>query len=164
MLDSTLIRRKLAAMFEHLNVLEPLSQISLEEYVRDPIRRHAAEKLVELVVEFASDVNRAILQGLDKMPPQTYYNSFLELSQLGIIPPGLMPRLASATGLRNRLVHRYESLDNEAAYYSLQPLARNYREYGDLIEAFLEGEEKRQAKKPAARKSKKRKAGSPDGL
>ncbi len=157
MLDETLIRRKLASMLEHLSVLEPLTQISLADYHKDAIRRHATEKLVELVVEFASDVNRAILQGLDKTPPQTYYNSFWELSQLGILPTSLMPRLASATGLRNRLVHRYEYINNETVYHSLKPLVRNYREYGELIEAFLKAEEEKQPEKPATKKSRKKK-------
>ena len=45
----------------------------------------------------------------------------------------LTPRLASATGLRNRLVHRYDEIDQRAVYYSLAPLLRHYRQYVKLI-------------------------------
>lgn len=141
MLDSALIRRKLGALLQHLNELEPLAQITLAEYEKSPIQRHAAEKLVELVVEYATDINQAILDGLGKLPPQTYYNTFLEVANLGIIPGSLMPRLASATGLRNRLVHHYDEIDNPTVYYSLKPLLRNYRKYAKLIEGYLRREE-----------------------
>jgi len=149
-LDKALIRRKLGALLQHLNELEPLAQIALANYEKDPIRRHAAEKLIELIVEYATDINRAILDGLGKLPPQTYYNTFSEVANLGIIPASIMPRLASATGLRNRLVHRYEDIDNETVYYSLKPLLRNYRRYARLIEEYLQAEEskgKRERKK-----------------
>lgn len=128
-------------MLKHLKELEPLTRISLEEYDTDYIKRYAAEKTVELVVEYATDLNCIILEGLDEPPAQTYYNTFQELARLGILRGSLMPRLASATGLRNRLVHRYEEINNESVYYSLKPLLRNYRKYARVIEEYLQAEE-----------------------
>ena len=134
MLDKNLVRRKLGFLHEHLKELEPLTQLALTEYTSDFVRRHAAEKVAELVVEYAIDINRIIVEAAETNPPQTAYNTFLEMERLGIIPPDLTPRLASTTGLRNRLVHRYEEIDNKAVYHSLAPLLRHYWQYARLIE------------------------------
>jgi len=141
MLDKDLVRRKLAFLHEHLGELEQLAQLSLAEYTSDFVRRHAAEKVAELIVEYAIDINRIIVEAAQVSPPQTSYNTFLEMERLGILPSDLTPRLASATGLRNRLIHRYEEVDPQAVYYSLLPLLRNYREYARLIEAHVDRDE-----------------------
>lgn len=152
MLDSALVRRKLGALLKYLKELEPLTAMTLEEYTAKYVERHAAEKLAELIVEYATDINRAILEAADATPPQTYYDTFSEMGRVGILPRGLAPRLASTTGLRNRLVHRYDEIDNPTVYYSLKPMLKNYREYARLIEAYL-------AKQAAARTKKARPKG-----
>ena len=148
---SSLVRRKLGSLLKYLNELEPLAQISLEEYEANYVQRHAMEKLIELVVEYAIEINRAILEATGQLPPQTYYNTFEEMRRLGVLPLGLTPRLASTTGLRNRLVHRYDEIDNPTVYHSLKPLLKNYRRYAGLIEDHLQPEtatnEKRKRKK-----------------
>lgn len=149
-LDAALIRRKLAALLKYLNELQPLAQATLADYEAKYVERHAAEKLTELIVEYATAINRVILEDLNQLPPQTYYNTFVEMERLSIIPANLTPPLASATGLRNRLIHRYDEIDNSTVYYSLKPLLKNYRRYARLIEDYLQGE-------TAAKKKKKQK-------
>ena len=145
MLDKDLVRKKLNELHKHLKELEPLTQATLSEYRADYVRRHAAEKLVELIVEYAIDINRMIVEAARADPPQTAYDTFLEIERLGVIPADLTPRLASTTGLRNRLVHRYETIDNKAVYYALKPLIQHYRQYAQWIRAYLTREE---AKRP----------------
>ena len=147
MLDKDLIRKKLSALHKYLKELEPLTQLTLAEYRADFIRRHAVEKVLELVVEYALDINRAVISAAQAEPPQTGYNTFLEMERLGIIPPELTPRLAAATGLRNRLVHHYNEIDNKAVYHSLQPFLRHYREYARLIRSYLDRREGKRATK-----------------
>jgi len=142
-----LVRKKLGALHKHLKELEPLTQLTLAEYKQDYVRRHAAEKVVELIVEYAIDINRAIVEADRAEPPQTSYNTFLEMEKLGVIPPELTSRLAGTTGLRNRLVHRYDEIDDKAVYHSLQPLVRHYRQYARLIEAYLDRSEGKRTKK-----------------
>jgi uncharacterized protein YutE (UPF0331/DUF86 family) len=137
MLDKALIEQKLAFLIEHLDELEPLSAAALEEYKTDMIKRHAAEKLVELVVGYATDINQLIIEGMEHSVPQTYYSSFVTMQELSVLPQDLATRLANTTGLRNRLVHQYEKLSHEVVYYSLKPLLRNYRQYVVLIRDYL---------------------------
>lgn len=137
MLDKAYIRRRLGTLTTSLNELDTISQLTFARYKTDFISRHAVEKVVELIVEDAIDINRAIIEAAQLQPPQTSYNTFVELEQLGILPRGLTTRLANATGLRNRLVHRYEEIDHKMVYDSLKPLLRNYRKYAGLIEDYL---------------------------
>jgi len=86
-LDNALIRRKLGFLLKHLKELEPLTAISVDEYKADLLKRHAAERIVELIVEYATDINQILLEGLDQPPAQTYYHTFQERRAWGSFPP-----------------------------------------------------------------------------
>jgi len=137
MLDKALVEQKLAYLIEHLDELEKLSVATLEEYKSDAIKRHATEKLIELVVGYATDINQLVVEEVGRSVPQTYYDTFMAMQDLGILSQDLAARLANTTGLRNRLVHQYERLNYEAVYYSLKPLAKNYRQYIVLLNDYL---------------------------
>jgi len=47
----------------------------------------------------------------------------------GVLPRALAVRLASTTGLRNRLVHGYEKVEHQIVHRSLKSLIRDYRQY-----------------------------------
>lgn len=147
MLDKALVRKKLSELHKHLKELEPLTHLTLAEYRSDYVRRHAIEKLVELIVEYAIDINRIVVEAAQLDPPQTAYNTFLEMERLAVIPADLTPQLASTTGLRNRLVHRYEAVDNKAVYLALNPLVQHYRRYERLIRDYLDREGPRRPKR-----------------
>ncbi len=145
MLDKALVRQKLAFLLEHLDELGPLAEITFDEYQADVIKRHAAEKLIELVVGYATDINQLVIEGASHAAPQSYYHSFTLMAELNVLPRDLATRLANTTGLRNRLVHLYEKLSHESVYYSLKPLLKNYRQYlvliNDYLRALPDGEE-----------------------
>ena len=69
--------------------------------------------------------------------PSTYYDTFAEMHNLGILPKELSLRLASKTGLRNRLVHRYEEIEHKVVYHSIKPLLESYRKYLVIVYDFL---------------------------
>ena len=135
--DFVVVRRKLNSLTGYLDELATLADCSLAEYQRKFERRHAIEKLIELAVEYAIEINRGVIEAADRTPPQTYYNTFIEMEKLGIWPDKLTSHLASTTGLRNRLVHRYDEIDNTAVYHSLKPLLKHYRQYVRLIETHI---------------------------
>ena len=137
MLAKALVEQKLAYLIEHLDELGRLSTSTLEEYKSDAIKRHAAEKLIELVVGYATDINQLVVEGVGRPVPQTYYDTFVAMQDLGVLPQDLAPRLANTTGLRNRLVHQYERLSHETVYYSLKPLIKDYLQYILLLSDYL---------------------------
>ena len=137
-LDKEMLPQKLLDMTKYLDDLESLRVPTFAEYKKDHIKRYAVERLIELIVEFATDINRHMASVLGESSPPTYYDTFAEMNNLNILPKALSFKLASTTGLRNRLVHRYEEIDHKVVYRSIDPLLENYRKYAVIIYDYLE--------------------------
>ncbi|MBI5842815.1 MAG: DUF86 domain-containing protein [Chloroflexi bacterium] len=134
----TLILKRMKDLDQYLTELEPYVSIGIETYLKDREKRYIVERLIQLIVEVASDINRGILETRDVSPSETYYSSFEQLGKLKIIPRELSIRLASTTGLRNRLVHRYEDVEHMVVYHSAVRLLTAYRRYIKLLHKYLE--------------------------
>ncbi len=135
--DKEFFLRKMESLSVYLDEIKPLVDITFAEYKKDYVKRHAVEKLIELIIEIASDINRDIIEAEKKAPASTYYSTFTQLAELEILPEELSTRLASTTGLRNRLVHRYEEIDHKVVYHSAARLLPDYLRYFKLIEKYL---------------------------
>jgi uncharacterized protein YutE (UPF0331/DUF86 family) len=75
------------------------------------------------------------------VPPTTYFSTFDEIGAARVLPKTLATRLASTTGLRNRLVHGYEKVEHVIVYRSLAPLVRDYRQYLTEMNDYVQSEE-----------------------
>ncbi|MHB8840377.1 MAG: type VII toxin-antitoxin system HepT family RNase toxin [Candidatus Aquicultor sp.] len=138
MLDTELIRRKLVSLQGYLKELKQLSDISFEEYERDFTKRRAIERLIQLIVETASDINAHVVTEETGTPPKDYYSSFVRAADSGLISRNLAERLAPSAGLRNRLVHEYEALRDEIVFESIQHAIIDYVDFVQEVENFLE--------------------------
>jgi len=137
-LDKEMLSQKLLSMTQYLDELESLRAPTFLEYKKDHIKRYAVERLIELIVEFATDINRHFAAVFSESSPPTYYDTFAEMNNLEILPKSLSFKLAATTGLRNRLVHRYEDIDHKVVYHSVDPLLENYRKYAVIVYDYLE--------------------------
>lgn len=89
MVNGDVVGRKLARMQEYLGELAELTTCSFQDYRSDYKVRHAAERLIELVVEAAIDINTLVVSELRKRPPTDYYSSFIEMGELQVLPAKL---------------------------------------------------------------------------
>lgn len=137
-LNKDVIFLKMKNLVQYLGELEPLVSVGIVEYQKDYVKRHAVEKLVELIVEIASDINRDIIEAEQSEPARSYFSTFTQLGELKIISKKLSDRLASTTGLRNRLVHHYEDIEHKIVYHSAGKMLKDYRQYFQLIEKYLQ--------------------------
>ncbi|MEW5705256.1 MAG: DUF86 domain-containing protein [Actinomycetota bacterium] len=138
MLNTALVRRKLISLQGYLKELKQLSNISLQEYKGDFTKRRAIERLIQLLVETASDINAHVLIEETGEPPRDYYTSFIRASDVGLISYELAESLAPSAGLRNRIVHEYEILKDEIVYASIKQAIDKYARYVQEVNAFLE--------------------------
>ena len=76
--ELVVIREKLTRMGGYLQELEPLGNYSMEEYCANGLVKHTAERLIELVVEAAVDINGFLVTMAGSPPPKDYDASFLE--------------------------------------------------------------------------------------
>jgi len=140
-LNADLVRRKLVSLQGYIKELKHLSGVSFEEYEADFTKRRAAERLIQLLVETASDINAHVVLEETGNPPTDYYTSFTKAADIGLITRELADKLAPSAGLRNRIVHEYEAIKDEIVYRSMGQAIDQYIEFIQQVEAFLEKSE-----------------------
>jgi uncharacterized protein YutE (UPF0331/DUF86 family)/predicted nucleotidyltransferase len=137
MIDRELVNRKLSQMVEYLTALTPLQALSYADYLQQPLTRYAAERLLQLIVDTAVDINAHLIVELSGTPPQDYYDSFLKAAQAGVLSVAFALSIAQSTGLRNRLVHQYEAIDHLIVHSAIATAITQYTEYCQHITTFL---------------------------
>jgi len=137
-LDRALVRRKLAAMSRNLADLAAIEGLSLAEYMTDRLRRKAVERLLQEVVDAAVDVNLHLLRTMQVQLPGDYYTSFVEIGRQNVIAPDLAETLAPAAGLRNRLVHEYDEIEDSIVLRAVGDARRDFGAYVSAIERYLQ--------------------------
>ena len=135
--DAAVIRRKLGVLSAAIDALGPLSRLSLVEYRARLYERKAAERLLQEAVEAALDVNAHVIAELSSNVPDDSYQGFLRMAELGILDADLARALAPSAGLRNRLVHEYDDIDDAKVKDAIGTLLRVYPRYVQAIEAHL---------------------------
>lgn len=137
-LDAQLARRKLATSTRNLDLLAAVEGLSLADYRADPFRRKGTERMLQEIVEAAVDVNLHLLRAAAGAPaPPDYYQSFVAIGRHGIVPPALAEGLAPAAGLRNRLVHEYDAVNDAIVLEAVRQARRDFAAYVTAIERYL---------------------------
>jgi uncharacterized protein YutE (UPF0331/DUF86 family) len=83
------------------------------------------------------DINSIIISEKNHTPPKDYYSSFEILAKLSIIPEDFATRLAPCTGLRNRLVHEYDKIQDEVVFDSIRELLKMVIEYIEYVNKYI---------------------------
>ena len=132
-----MITRKLAVIVRNLGALEEISTLSPTEYREDLIRRKAAERLLQELIEAAIDVNTHMIVELGGMVPDSYHDGFIGLASLGVLPLHLAQILAPSAGLRHRLVHEYDAIDDSIVYSAAREAPQLYSAYVREIMEYM---------------------------
>ncbi len=138
-IEEGIIRRKLAVIVENLKALEPIKDLTREEYIEDLYKRKAAERLLQELIEAAIDINTHIIVQTGNTVPDDYYESFIKVGELKIISTNLAEKLAPSAGLRNRLVHEYDLLEHSLVLDAVRMSEELYAEYVKEIEDYISG-------------------------
>ena len=138
MIDRELVNRKLSQIVEYLTALTPLQGMSYADYMQQPLPRYAAERLVQLLVDTAVDINAHLIVELTGAPPQDYYDSFIKAAQAGVLSAAFALSIAQSTGLRHRLVHQYEAIDHAIVHSAIAEAITQYTEYCRHITTWLD--------------------------
>ena len=136
-IDAAIIRRKLQRITASLDGLRPIARLSLEEYRARFYERKATERLLQEAIEAALDVNAHLIAELGGEVPEEYYGGFLKVGQFGVLPADLAGALAPSAGLRNRLVHEYETIDDAKVLASVEVFLQLYPRYIQAVESYL---------------------------
>ncbi|MDP2626969.1 MAG: DUF86 domain-containing protein [Candidatus Rokubacteria bacterium] len=135
--DAAVIRRKLGHIIASLDGLRPIADLSLVEYRAHFYQRKAAERILQEAIEAALDINAHLIAEDGGEIPEDYYGGFVRIGRMGIVGVGLADSLAPSAGLRNRLVHEYEALDDAKVLRAIRTALEVYPRYVQAIEAHL---------------------------
>lgn len=136
-LDADLVRRKIATISRNLDALAAVEGMTLADYRSDLYRKKGTERLLQETVDAAVDTNLHLLRAAGAATPTDYYESFISLGQAGAIPRALAQRLTPCAGLRNRLVHEYDDINDEIVLKAVSEARQSLRDYVAAVERYV---------------------------
>lgn len=122
----------------NLKALEPFDKINADDYAADLYRRKAVERLLQELIEAAIDINTHIIVEAGGPVPDNYFDTFLRMGELGALSMVLARAIAPSAGLRNRLVHQYDELDDRIILKAVELAQDQYARYVKEIGTYLE--------------------------
>jgi uncharacterized protein YutE (UPF0331/DUF86 family) len=138
-LDEATVRRKLSRIVSDLSRLTPLARLDESAWSADADRRDVGERRLQTCIEAAIDINAHLLVSHGHPAPADAYQSFHDLaSRTGILAPELARDLAPSAGLRNRLVHQYDILDDARVLVGLRAAVELYPKFVEAVSAHLD--------------------------
>jgi len=103
-----------------------------EEILGDRILRKATYKEFQEAVEAASDVCAMLRRGLNSSAKDDYSNVDF-LVERDILEERMGEKLKEANGLRNRLIHGYDGVNDETACYAIKELVVDLRDFSVVV-------------------------------
>lgn len=137
-MNREIVTIRMTLIVKYLNHLDKFKSVRFEEYLNSFDYQLITERLIQLLVEAASDINSYLLVQLHQVTPSAYYDSFIEAGRQGIITQELAVKLAASTGMRNRLVHQYEEIDNQIVFSAIPKALQQYSLYVQQVTAYLD--------------------------
>ena len=82
----------------------------------------------QIGIEITTDLISMIVKDVKLIPKDDYSNIYI-IKNKKIVEADLAAKLREANGLKNRIVHDYNGLDNEIAYNRLKNLLKYFQEF-----------------------------------
>lgn len=127
------IIKKIDLLREYLGELRPYVVLDAEAILANKEKILSMERLFQLVVDEAADINSYIaFQVLDKVP-ESYRSSFHVLSEGKILDQELVDRISESARIRNQIVHDYEKLQKKDGIEAIKKFFPLYEKYLDVL-------------------------------
>lgn len=120
MVNKATVCGKLSLLREKYRLLQELSHTRQREFLSDPIKIGAAERLLQVCIEACLDIGHHLIASLGFPRPAEYRDIFRILGEQGVVPQDFSIRLQQMASFRNRLVHLYAEIDPKEVYRFLQ--------------------------------------------
>jgi len=124
---------KLKEWTKDLNEKDFINNLSLRE-------QFSIYHAYQIILEIITDLTAMVVKDLKIIPKDDYINIDV-LAENEIISKDLSYNLKQANGLRNRIVHNYNSLDEEIAFKSIQKYLKDLEKYKEAIDNWLQKSE-----------------------
>ncbi len=137
MVDKEVLQRKLQKLQGYLRELEPYKRLSWEDYYTNNQVRRAVERLIQLIVDVAVDINTHSVVDSGGPPPDNAFDSFIKAAEMNFIPREFANEIAPSSGERNIIVHDYEKIDDSLVFQSIPEVIKMYRSYLEYFKKLI---------------------------
>ncbi|MDI6773399.1 MAG: DUF86 domain-containing protein [bacterium] len=137
-IDHEVLVRKSTLIAEDLVRLRPLADMPADDYLSRVDVQLATERLLERMIGRMLDVNYHVAVEMGGTAPRDFFESFLRMAELKVLPPDFARQIAQTAGLRNRLAHEYNDIDPRQVYQAAGRALVNIPIYLDHLQQFLD--------------------------
>lgn len=137
-IDREVLVRKSTLIAEDLVRLRPLAELHPDDYLSQAHAQLATERLLERMIGRMLDVNYHVAVELGGTAPRDFFESFLRMAELKVLPPDFARQIAHAAGLRNRLAHEYNDIDPRQVHEAARRALVDFPTYLDHLQRFLD--------------------------
>lgn len=116
------------------NISEWIGGYEAEDFIRDEKTKLAVYKAFQEIVESCMDIIAMACKDEKMVPKDDYTN----IENLRFIDDRIKGVLIEANGLRNRLVHHYNHLEDFIAFVSMEELLPKVDEFVEVIEQWMQ--------------------------
>lgn len=141
MVDRKRVEILLSRLRRYRAYLEELATIPREELLADVGRLGGVKYYLQVAVECCIDICNYIVAAKGWRAPQSYGDCFVVLGERGVLPPEFVTTARQMAQFRNRLVHLYWEISDEAVCSILHTHLPDFDRFAAYILAWMEREE-----------------------
>ena len=130
--------RRLRMMRDALDTLDGFRGVDVAQLNDDPVARAAVERLLQVIVGLAFDINAHLVAKTLGRSPETGRASFHDLVEAGVLDEALAATLAPSAGLRNVLVHHYVDLRMDLIADAVRTVGDGFPAYITAVARYLD--------------------------
>jgi len=136
-MDIPLVAKKLEQAKEYLAELRELCVKETSEILANSYYFHTSERLLQLIVDTCVDINIHLIREKTGKVPDDLQSTFVALGEAEILDEAFALKIAPVVGLRNRIVHRYDTLDRKTFIETLKKEVADFERYLHDIRAII---------------------------
>lgn len=136
-MDKKLIKNKMADLQSYLQELDPLLGEETGDLIGDNLKLRTVERLFQLIVDTAIDINTHIITESNFAIPDDYQSTFIVLAKNNVMPVAFANQIAPSVGLRNLIVHKYGRVDLKKMTDDIKSEIEQYIEYLKYINKLV---------------------------
>lgn len=137
MVEADVLRRRIDALLDYLNRLEPFGAVDRMKFIAERDVHHLAERYLHLATESALDIANHLIADAGLEAPNTYRDAFAILTKHGVLDGELGKRLQLWAGMRNILVHLYLDIDHGITWDTIRNDLGDLRRLAEIAAAKL---------------------------
>ena len=138
MIDPQAVQTLLQTLSDYTEDLRAYQQLSRDEVVADRNYQSMIRYAMQTAIQCVIDIANHLLTGGDLEQPSDSRSAILGLGRHGVLPQDFAQKLASMSGLRNVIVHRYMTVDDELIYQFLQRCVTDFETFSQHLVDYLQ--------------------------